>query len=157
LSNTAKAAGSVLNLISDQLRVLEKIDLEKTINAPLAYFDFGANPVDESKIKLLAPPPPLLPKNYTIDNFPSFVNPTTVLKTIGDSEIDSLINAYNALGIDVVSMILADHQLPQMSLVRAIYLQQIKQFHPDKSTDPDDGNANRKASIMTIPTPKSKQ
>jgi hypothetical protein len=52
-------------------------------------------------------------------------------------KIDPLIEAYNALGIDIVSMILNDHQLPQLDLVRDVYIYQIKKVHPNKNSDYD--------------------
>ena len=50
-------------------------------------------------------PPPLLPKDYKVENFPYFILPGTTLRKTGNDEIDPLIEAYNALGIDIVSMI----------------------------------------------------
>ena len=46
--------------------------------------------------------------------------------------MDPYLQAYYNLDIDIVSMILADHQLPQLELVRDIYVQRIRQNHPDK-------------------------
>jgi hypothetical protein len=56
---------------------------------------------------------------------------------IGDPDVDRYIEAYYVLGIDIVPMILDNHQLPQMDLVRDIYLQQIRQVHPDKNPNVD--------------------
>lgn len=81
----------------------------------------------------IAPPPPLRPKDYTIENFPWYIKSPTQLRFIKDPEVDSFIQAYNLLGIDVVSMILKDRQLPQMKLVKEIYIQRIRHFHPDKN------------------------
>jgi hypothetical protein len=59
---------------------------------------------------------PLLPKYYTLSNFPYFSVQKKLVK-IGDPDIDRYIEAYYVLGIDIVPMILDNHQLPQMDLV----------------------------------------
>jgi hypothetical protein len=46
---------------------------------------------------------------------------------------DKLIIDYWTLDIDVVSMVLQDHHLPQIELVRNIYRSLIKGVHPDKT------------------------
>src|SRR5690348_3527897 len=61
LSKTASTAGSILNLMADQLRRLEKVDLEAWINKPVQYF-FPTSE-EEKKQGMIAPPPPLLPKD----------------------------------------------------------------------------------------------
>ena len=44
-------------------------------------------------------------------------------------------------------MILADHQLPQIDLVRDIYLKQIRQAHPDKNGGSPDPSVTLAASL----------
>ena len=148
LSNTARAAGAVMNVAADQLRRLEKVDLENLVNAPFRYFGGSASAGESASAQgalLIAPP---LPKDYTLANFPYHILPTTILRKTGNEEVDTLIDAYNALGIDVVSMILDNHQLPQLDLVRDIYLQGIKRAHPDKNRDADVASTTRRAGII---------
>jgi hypothetical protein len=144
IANTANAAGKVLGVVADQIRALEKVDLENLLNTPFQYFDTPAGGLAEQKLAQLAIAP-LLPKDYTLDNFPYFLKTKKPKPSINNEEVDPYLEAYHALGIDIVPMILDQHQLPQLPLVRQIYLQQIRQFHPDKSTNRD---ANLQASTL---------
>src|SRR4051794_36306580 len=106
LSNTAKAAGAVMNVAADQLRRLEKVDFENLVNAPLRYFDGGepliASPSASASTSALLIAPPL-PKDYTLAIFPYYIKetfPSTILRKTNDEEVNTLIDA---------SMIL-DHQ-----------------------------------------------
>src|SRR6185503_3733486 len=109
----------------------EKVDLENLVNAPFRYFGGSASAGESAQGALLIASP--LPKDYTLANFPYHILPTTILRKTGNEEVDTLIEAYNALGIDVVSMILDNHQLPQLELVRDIYIQEIKRAHPART------------------------
>lgn len=136
IATTAQAASQVLGVAANQIRALEKVDLEKLMNKPFEYFEApeesgnGSQPQGPLQI---APPPPLVPKDYTLSNFPYFLRGSPERATfLNNSEVDVYLQAYYNLGIDIVAMILADHQLPQLPLVREIYRQQIRQNHPDK-------------------------
>ncbi len=76
--------------------------------------------------------------------FPYYLKPGSAnaraqarLLFIGDEDVDRYIAAYYALGINIIPMILDHHQLPQIGLVRDIYLRLIRQAHPDKNPGVD--------------------
>jgi len=137
VANVANLTGNALGVAANQIRALEKVDLEELINRPLRYFDdrvhSRTNGIEVQPL-LIAAPPPLLPKDYTVENFPYYGGNK---RLINDPDVDPYLEAYYTLGIDIVSMILNDHQLPQLSLVRDIYLQRVKQVHPDKNPQGD--------------------
>lgn len=153
VATVANTTAQVLSIAANQFRALEKTDLEGYFDRQLEflepYFDNDSpSALSDKKIPLaIAAPPPLLPKDYTIQNFPYYGKKNFQPAHIGDPDVDPLIDAYANLRINVVAMILADHQLPQMKLVKAIYLDQIKQIHPDRNTN-SFTDANQQASIV---------
>ncbi len=158
VATAANTTGQVLGIVADQVRALEKVDLEAYMNRQVEflgpYFAITDDDEPDIKIRALPAPPPLLPKDYTIQNFPFYLNPLKKIRYINDTDVDPLIEAYAILGIDVVSMILKDRQLPQIKLVKDIYIQQIKLIHPDKNLDFE--GANRLASIVNLSYTKIK-
>lgn len=136
IATTANVTSQVLGVAANQIRALEKVDLEKIMNKPFEYFN--SNSPNDSKggpggppgPLQIAPPPPLVPKDYTLSNFPYFLTGPALF--LNNPDVDPYLQAYYNLDIDIVSMILADHQLPQLELVRDIYVQRIRQNHPDK-------------------------
>jgi hypothetical protein len=147
IATTANYTSQALGVVANKIRSLEKADLEQIFNKQIEwlgpYFEpttgkSGGGPL------MIAPPPLLLPKDYTLNNFPYYVRSSfggTHSQKINDPDVDPYLEAYFALGINVVPMILDNHQLPQLSLVREIYLQKIRQVHPDKSGTDTSGSA----------------
>jgi hypothetical protein len=141
VASVANTTVQVLGVVANQVRALDEspsgipleTDSDSTDNVPAAQEE----PV----------PLPLLPKDYTKQNFPFYFN-SQKIRYIHDSDVDPLIEAYAVLGIDVVSMILQDHQLPQMKLVKEIYFEQIKHIHPDKNLDFE--GATQLASLVNL-------
>lgn len=148
LATLTNYTGLFLQAAANQIRVLEKADLEGILSKPLEYIDenvYSLREASEEGSESETPVPttssvskryvarPPAPKNYTIKDFPYFISPFFTPRYMGDEDADKLIRAYNNLDIDVVSMILADFQLPQMSLIREIYYYKIRQSHPDRT------------------------
>lgn len=129
IATVTETTGLVLSLAANKIRALEKTDLEALINKPLDQL-FPVIYELPSEQLLIAP---LLPKDYSREFFPYYISPLFLPRFVGIEEYDRLIRAYNDLGIDVVAMILQDHQLPQLDLVRDIYREAIRQQHPDKT------------------------
>lgn len=142
MATAANTTGQVLQVAANQIRNLEKADLEKFLNPELDFlkpiFVDVDTPMQETAgaageqkgPKLIAP---LLPKDYDVDHFPYYLKEKKVIPKI-DPDIDRYIEAYYALGIDVIPMILEHHQLPQLKLVHDIYIRQIRKAHPDKTS-----------------------
>lgn len=146
IATVTNYTGIILQLAANQIRALEKVDLEQLLNKPAEYLEYilptttetdetGAaatsTPTTDLVVRRVAGPPP--PKNYTTQNFPYFIQPWFIPRYMGDEDTDRLISAYNTLGIDIVTMILTDFQLPQMSLIRDVYYYNIRQVHPDST------------------------
>lgn len=162
VATVANTTGQALGVVANQVRTLEKVDLEKYFNDQVEFLGPYFEPEDEpedNKIRALPEPPPLLPKDYNVENFPWCIKSGTQLRYINDTDVDPIIGAYNVLGINVVAMILKDRQLPQMKLVKDIYIQKIKLLHPDKNMDSDLGEegSTELASLVNLAYTKIKK
>jgi hypothetical protein len=89
-----------------------------------------------------APPPP--PKLYTIENFPYYAKGSPPDLTPNFHDTNEVIMAYWRLHVDVIRMVLNDHQLPDPYLMKRIYYELIKQTHPDR------GGTNQEAIQLNL-------
>jgi hypothetical protein len=136
IASVSEGISLLLGAAANQIRSLEKMDLEGFIHKPFDYVwpvYEGPEPAPPSHSQQLVKYWTPTFKTYTLVDFPYFIGTDFLPRYINDEESDKLIRAYNYLGVDVVSMILKDYQLPNLAFIRDLYLHLIRQQHPDKT------------------------